>query len=59
MSLRLLAQELYRLLREIQTLEKALETASVARRMELEETLRAKRAEKIRLQRLLDGRLDR
>ena len=59
MSLRLLAQELYRLLREIQTLEKALETASVARRMELEEMLRAKRAEKIRLQRLLDGRLDR
>ena len=59
MSLRLLAQELYRLLREIQTLENALETASVARRMELEETLRAKRAEKIRLQRLLDGRLDR
>jgi hypothetical protein len=59
MSIRLLAQELYRILREVQALEKDLETAQADQRVQLEELLRAKRAEKIRLKRLLDSRLDR
>lgn len=59
MSIRLLAQELYRILREVQALEKDLETAQADQRVQLEELLRVKRAEKIRLKRLLDSRLDR
>jgi hypothetical protein len=59
MSIRLLGRDLYRIMREVQVLEKTLKTASPAQRLQLEESLRAKKAEKIRLQGLLDGRLDR
>jgi hypothetical protein len=59
MPIRLLARELYRILQEVQALEKDLETAQADQRIQLEELLRAKRAEKIRLKRLLDGQLDR
>ncbi len=55
MSIRLLARDLYRVLREIKALEKRLSEAPLSARPELEEKLRRRRAEQARLRRALDG----
>lgn len=55
MSIRLLAQDLYRVLREIEKLEKAIGQAPANQRSTLEDTLRRRRAEQARLRRALDG----
>ncbi len=55
MSLKLIARELYRLKQEVEKLEQQVENAPMGERAELEDTLRKTRAEKVRLQRMLDG----
>ena len=55
MSLKLIARELYHLKQEVEKLEQQVEDASMAERAELEDKLRKTRAEKVHLQRMLDG----
>jgi len=55
MSLRLIARDLYRLLREEEKLETALMEAPVDERSGLGEQLRKVKAERTRLQRMLEG----
>lgn len=55
MSIQLLARDLYRLIREVETLEAAMASADVADRPALEERLRTARAEKALLRRALEG----
>ena len=55
MSLRLIAKDLYRLQKEVDQLEKRLETAPVEGREVLKENLRKVKAERDRMRRILDG----
>jgi len=55
MSIRMIAKDLYRLLREVETLEKQLKNAPVEMRQELEDRLRKAKAERDRMQRTLEG----
>ncbi len=55
MSIRLIAQDLYRVWREIEALEKQLAQASFIERPAMEEDLRRLKAEHTRLRRALDG----
>lgn len=59
MSIKLLAKDLYRFQREVERLEKMLTEASFEERIRLEAQLRHVKAEKARLQRVLDGQLGR
>jgi phage shock protein A len=59
MSIRLLAIELYRMTREVQRLEKAVETAFGAQREALSRELARARADRDRLRQALDGHKDR
>ena len=58
MSIRLIARDLYRLQREVENLEKALEEAPADRRPEREDRLRKLKAERTRMQRMLEGAKD-
>ena len=58
MSIRLLAQELYRVQQEVERLEQALREAPLDRRVDLEDKLRRARAERERLRRIMDGQKD-
>ncbi len=58
MSIRLLARDLYRLQREVESLERQLEAAPAARRESIEATLREVKAERNRLRAALDGQKD-
>jgi hypothetical protein len=58
MSIRLLAQDLYRLRREVESLEKRLASAPGAGHDELQARLRGLRAERDRLRAALDGQKD-
>ena len=55
MAIRLLAKDLYRLIKEVEELEKALEKAPAAGRPAIEEKLRVARAERKKLQNALEG----
>ena len=55
MSIRLIAQDLYRVWREIEALEKQLTQAPFSERQALEEALRRLKAEHVRLRQALDG----
>jgi hypothetical protein len=55
MSIRLIARDLYRLEQEVDTLEKAIATASPDRIEALKEKLRKARAERNRMRQALDG----
>ena len=55
MALKLIARELYRLKQEVEKLEQQVENAPAGEKAELEDKLRKTRAEKVRLQRMLDG----
>ena len=55
MSIRLIAQDLYRVLREIDELERRIAQAPVSERPALEDDLRRHKAEQTRLRRALDG----
>lgn len=59
MSIRLLARNLYGLIREAEQLEKALKTAPDDQKPELQNRLRKIKAERERLRRALEGRKDR
>lgn len=59
MSIKLLAQDLYRYQKEVERLEKDLTLAPIGKRTAIEEKLRKARAEKELLRRALDGQLER
>ncbi len=58
MSIRLIAQDLYRLHQEVARWERELAAAPFDRREIIEERLRQARAERNRLRAILDGRKD-
>ncbi len=59
MSIKLLAKDLYRLQKEVDRLEAKMAAAPMTERTPLEERLRVVRAERERLRRALDGKLQR
>lgn len=59
MSLKLLAQELYRCQKEVAKLELALESTQPERKATLEDALRRARAQRDRMRRVLDGQIGR
>ena len=59
MSIRLLAQDLYRFQSEVERLEKELAAAPIEKRSQIEAALRKAKAQKESLRRALDGQLDR
>ena len=59
MTIRGITRELYRLQQQVENLQKALESASGAKRVDIEHQLRKVKAEHDRLRRILDGQLDR
>ena len=59
MSLRLIARDLYRLLREVARLEQELSDAPPANRDALTRRLKKAKLERNAIQRMLDGHLDR
>lgn len=59
MSIRLLAQDLYRFQKEVERLEKDLAAAPIEKRAQIEEKLRKAKAERESLRRALDGQLGR
>jgi hypothetical protein len=58
MSIRLLARDLYRLIREVEALEKRIESAPCEDRDELTDRLRKLKAERDRMRRMVDGGQD-
>ena len=58
MSIRLLARDLYRLIREVEALEKRIESAPYEDRDELTDRLRKLKAERDRMRRMVDGGKD-
>ncbi|MFA7346275.1 MAG: hypothetical protein WCZ86_00810 [Desulfurivibrionaceae bacterium] len=58
MSLRDLARELYRAQQQVERLEKLLLSASPAEEMELRRELEEARAERVQLQKMINGRKD-
>ena len=59
MTIRAIAKDLYRLLQEVEMLEKKLETMPQQKKADIERQLRKTKAEHRRLRRILDGQLDR
>lgn len=59
MSIILLARDLYRLQKVVESLEQKLADAPLMERAEIEESLRKARAEKDRVRRALDGQIGR
>jgi hypothetical protein len=59
MSIRLIAQELYRLQKEVERLENELARAPRERQADIQEKLRVVRAERKRMRDVLDGQKDR
>ena len=55
MSIRMIAKDLYRLYREEEKLQKRLESAPVGEKEKLEQELRKVKAERERVQKILDG----
>jgi len=58
MSIRLIAIDLYRLIKEVEALEKKIEKASAEKQEGLKEQLRKLKAERDRMRRMLDGEKD-
>jgi hypothetical protein len=58
MSIRMIATDLYRAIRKVEEVERALESAPIDRRDQLLDHLRRAKAERDQLRRLLDGRKD-
>ncbi len=56
MSIRLIARDLYRLIRKVSDLEKQIDDAPKERQEAMTDELRKAKAERDRLQRVLDGR---
>jgi len=58
MSIRLIAKELYRLINEVEKLEKQIQNTPYEKRGKSEDQLRKLKAERDRLRRMLDGNKD-
>jgi ABC-type phosphate transport system auxiliary subunit len=56
MTIRMLAEELYRIIKEVEALEKALRKASLSERAAIEDQLRKAKAEERRLRGILDDK---
>ena len=59
MTIRAIAEDLYRLQQKVEALEKKLEFAAQRKQDDIETRLREAKAERNRLRRILDGQLDR
>ena len=59
MTIRAIAEDLYRLQQKVEALEKKLEFAAQRKQGDIETRLREAKAERNRLRRILDGQLDR
>ena len=59
MSIQMLAQEFYRLLQEVEKIEKKLENAPPEKKEEIKDKLRKISAERNRIRAALDGRIGR
>ena len=55
MSIRMIARDLYRLQKEVETLERQMESVPYERRSEMENQLRKLRAERDRMRNVLEG----
>ena len=55
MSIRMIAKDIYRLRQEVETLEDRLKNTSSEKQDEVKDLLRKRRAELIRMQRMLEG----
>ena len=58
MSIRLIAQDLYRLQQEVDKIEKQIESAAYEKQEALKDQLRKIKAERDRIRRMLDGSKD-
>jgi hypothetical protein len=58
MSIRLIAKDLYGLIREVEQLEKQIENAPFEKREEMTDRLRKLKSERDRMRRILDGSKD-
>ncbi|MEW5908435.1 MAG: hypothetical protein AB1659_01390 [Thermodesulfobacteriota bacterium] len=58
MSIRLIAKDLYRLIREVESLEKEIETAPSHKQEALKDRLRRLKAERDHIRRMLEGSKD-
>lgn len=58
MSIRLIAKDLYRLIAEVEEIERRLDAAPAQAKPSLEDALRKKRAERDRIRKALDGQKD-
>lgn len=58
MSIQLLARELYQLIREVEILERRIETTPCDKQAPLKDQLRKLRAERDRMRRMIDGGKD-
>jgi hypothetical protein len=56
MSIRLLAKDLYRIIKEVERIENELENASSDQKAEIKDRLRKAKAERDLIRRLMDGR---
>ncbi len=59
MPIRMIAQELYRLIQEVEKIETQLENASPEKREKIKDELRKKKAERNRIQAVLEGKKER
>jgi ElaB/YqjD/DUF883 family membrane-anchored ribosome-binding protein len=59
MSIQMLAQELYRLLQEVEKIENQFKNAPPEKQEEIKDKLRKIKAERNRIRAALDGRIDR
>ncbi len=58
MSIRLIAQDLYRLIKEVEKIEMKIEKTPLMKREALKDRLRKVKAERNRMRRVLDGNKD-
>lgn len=59
MSIKMIARELYLLLREVEKTEKELKSAPIEKHQEIKDKLRKIKAERNRMRAILDGKKDR
>ena len=59
MSIRMVAQELYRVLQEVEKIEKQFKNAPTEKQEEIRDKLRKIKAERNRIRAALEGRIDR
>jgi protein-arginine kinase activator protein McsA len=58
MPIRMIAQELYRLIREVERLEKKIKNTPFEKQADIKDQLRKIKADKVRVQAILEGKKD-